>query len=139
MLIENATEELHDARRRHERELAERTYLRRLIERIDRTIEECEESHLQGYKEAPEELRTRATRLLHVSQRVVRRLGDSEAIETVDASCARNLPRIVDVMDALWAVQEIVFDLMLPWRTRLPEDVELPGVPAPPWRFNPAA
>jgi hypothetical protein len=30
-------------------------------------------------------------------------------------------------MDILWTIQEVVFDLMLPWRTQLPEDVEPEG------------
>ena len=53
--------------------------------------------------------------------------------------CARPRPKITDTMDALWTVQEVVFDLMLPWRTELPDDVELAGAPlAPTWRFNAA-
>ena len=31
------------------------------------------------------------------------------------------------------------FDLMLPWRTELPEDAEIAGAAVPGWRYDPAA
>ncbi|TMB91732.1 MAG: hypothetical protein E6J45_04765 [Chloroflexi bacterium] len=45
----------------------------------------------------------------------------------VDEALERRQIKITEVMDILWTIQEIVFDLMLPWRTQLPEDVEPEG------------
>jgi hypothetical protein len=138
MLIANATDAVHDARRRHRRELAERTRLRRLVERVDTVILQCEEAHLQGFKECPPDLTETAGRLLTTARRCVRLTGDDGAYQMVRDVCARPRPKITDTMDALWTVQEVVFDLMLPWRTELPDDVELVGGPLPTWRFNAA-
>jgi hypothetical protein len=140
LLIANATDAVHEARRRHRRELAERTRLRRLVERVDVVIEACEEAHLQGFKEAPPDLVGAATKVFTSARRCVRLTGDEAATQLVKDVCARPRPKITDTMDGLWTVQEVVFDLMLPWRTALPEDVELVGSPlAPTWRYNSAA
>jgi len=139
VLIENATSEVHSARRRHQRELAERTRLRRLVGRVDTVIEACEEAHLQGLKEVPPDLTQRSATMLRTARRIVARTGDATALQTVDEAAQRNCPRITDVMDVFWTVQEVVFDLMLPWRTELPEDVELPGTSLGPWRYDSAA
>ena len=139
MLIENATAEVHAARRRHQREIAERNRLRRLVERVDVVIEACEEAHLQGLKEVPGDLGERSEGMLKTAHRIVRHTGDVEALGVVEETIGRNRPKITDVMDCLWTVQEVVFDLMLPWRTQLPEDVELPASPAGPWRYDSAA
>jgi len=140
LLIANATDAVHEARRRHRRELAERTRLRRLIERVDTVIEACEEAHLQGFKEAPPDLAEAAGKVFAGARRCVRLTGDEEALAQVRDVCARPRPRITDTMDGLWTVQEVVFDLMLPWRTQLPDDVELMSTPglAPNWRYNAA-
>ena len=103
LLIESATREVHDARKRHRREIVERTRLRRLVERVDSAIELCEETHLQGIKEVPPEVAVRARKVFTFARGAVRKTGNAETI------------------------QEIVFDLMLPWRTELPEDVEVEG------------
>lgn len=140
MLIENATAELHGARRRHQRELAERTRLRRLITRVDEVIEACEEAHLQGLKECPPDLADRSKSVLRSARRAVALTRDEQAVGAVSAAAARNQPKITDVMDVLWTVQEVVFDLMLPWRTDLPEDVELAGAAGGGlWRWDSAA
>jgi hypothetical protein len=140
LLIANATDAVHEARRRHRRELAERTRLRRLVERVDTVIEACEEAHLQGFKESPPDLAEAADKVFASARRCVRLTGDEAATQLVVEVCGRARPRITDTMDGLWTVQEIVFDLMLPWRTQLPDDVELVGGPlAPTWRFNSAA
>jgi hypothetical protein len=139
VLIENATAEVHAARRRHQRELAQRTRLRRFVGTVDVMIEACEEAHLQGLKEVPTDLRERTEDILRRARRIVALTGDADAIEAVAEATRRNQPKIADVMDVLWTVQEVVFDLMLPWRTELPEDVELPGTPAGPWRYDSAA
>jgi len=139
VLIANATDAVHDARRRHRRELAERTRLRRLIERVDTVILACEEAHLQGFKECPPDLAETAGRLFAGARRCVRLTGDEAATNLVREVCSRPRPKITDIMDGLWTVQEVVFDLMLPWRTELPEDVELAGAPLlPAWRYNAA-
>lgn len=140
LLIANATDAVHDARRQHRRELAERTRLRRLVERVDTVILACEEAHLQGFKECPPDLAETAGKLFTNARRCVRLTGDEAATQLVRDICARPRPRITDTMDCLWTVQEVVFDLMLPWRTQLPDDVELVGAPlAPTWRYNSAA
>jgi len=139
VLIENATAEVHGARQRHLRERAHRTRLRRLVSRVDTVIEACEEAHLQGLKEIPPELADSTTATLRTARRIVATTGDEEALRVVEDMCARPRPKISDAMDALWTVQEAVFDVMLPWRSKLPEDVELPGTPLGPWRYDSAA
>ncbi|GAC1341047.1 MAG: hypothetical protein NVSMB29_10910 [Candidatus Dormibacteria bacterium] len=138
MLIGNATAEVHSARVRHRREMVERTRLRRLVERIDRVIESCEETHLQGIKEVPDELRAKTDPVFTFARRAVRLTGNEPALRAVVECTARRQLKITEVMDALWSIQEIVFDLMLPWRTELPEDVELPGAATAPWRYDAA-
>ena len=127
LLIESATREVHDARKRHRREIVERTRLRRLVERVDSAIELCEETHLQGIKEVPPEVATRARKVFNFARGAVRKTGNAEAMGAVDEALARRQVKITEVMDILWTIQEIVFDLMLPWRTELPEDVEVEG------------
>ncbi|MHB8717369.1 MAG: hypothetical protein ACYDAC_00545 [Candidatus Dormibacteria bacterium] len=136
MLIENATQEVHDARKRHQREMVERTRLRRLVERVDEVISACEEIHLQGIKETPPDLKARAEDVFSFARSAVSKTGDREALAVVVENIERRQVKITEIMDILWAIQEIVFDLMLPWRTELPEDVEPEGpvVGAPDWR-----
>ncbi len=124
MLIEAATVEVHAARHRHRRDIQERGRLRRLIERVDQVIEACEETHLQGIKEVPDDLRSMSARVFTVARRSVRLTGDQAAFDAVVEIEARRQLKITEVMDCLWAVQEVVFDLMLPWRAELPEDVD---------------
>ena len=127
LLIESATQEVHEARRRHRREIVERTRLRRLVERVDTAIELCEETHLQGIKEVPPDVAERAHKVFVFARGAVRKTRNAEAIAAVDEALARRRIKITEVMDILWTIQEIVFDLMLPWRTELPEDVEVEG------------
>lgn len=127
LLIESATNEVHAARRRHRHEIVERTRLRRLVERVDSAIELCEETHLQGIKEVPPDVASRARRVFAFARTAVRKTKNAEAAAAVDEALARRQVKITEVMDILWTIQEIVFDLMLPWRTELPEDVEIEG------------
>ncbi len=127
LLIESATREVHAARRQHRREIVERTRLRRLVERVDSAIELCEETHLQGIKEVPPDVAVRARKVFTFARGAVRKTGNREALSAVDDALARRQVKITEVMDILWTIQEIVFDLMLPWRTELPEDVEVEG------------
>jgi hypothetical protein len=127
LLIENATREVHTARQRHRRDIVERTRLRRLVERVDRAIELCEETHLQGIKEVPPDVADRARKVFVFARGAVRKTNNAEAMNAVDEALARRQVKITEVMDILWTIQEIVFDLMLPWRTELPEDVEPEG------------
>jgi hypothetical protein len=136
LLIENATQEVHDARKRHQREIVERTRLRRLVERVDEVISACEEIHLQSIKETPVDLKSRAEDVFSFARSAVSKTGDREALAAVEEAIGRRQIKITEIMDILWTIQEIVFDLMLPWRTELPEDVE-PDAPitgAPDWR-----
>jgi hypothetical protein len=139
MLIENATAELHRARLRHQRDLAERTRFRRLVERVDDVIEMCEETHLQGIKEAPRDLSEQSEELLRSAAEIVQTSGDPEAVRVVTEQAARRRLKVTEIMDILWTVQEVVFDLMLPWRAELPEDVEVVATPAGIWRYDSAA
>jgi len=141
MLIENATAEVLSARRRHQRELAERNRFRRLVAGIDEIIAACEETHLQSIKECPADLKERQKKLLAQARRVVCRTGNQGAITVVEDQCAREVRKVTEVMDSLWIVQDVIFDLMLPWRAELPEDVELGflGMATVPWRYDSAA
>jgi hypothetical protein len=139
MLIENATAELHAARVRHQQELADRTRFRRLVERVDEVIELCEETHLQGIKEAPKDLSQQSGDVLRTAVGIVETAGDEDALRIVNDQVARRQVKVTEIMDVLWTVQEVVFDLMLPWRTGLPEDVEVSGAPAGTWRYDSAA
>jgi hypothetical protein len=136
LLIENATQEVHDARKRHHREMVERTRLRRLVERVDEVISACEEIHLQSIKETPADLKSRAEDVFSFARSAVSKTGDREALTAVEEAIGRRQIKITEIMDILWTIQEIVFDLMLPWRTELPEDVEPDGPisGAPDWR-----
>jgi hypothetical protein len=116
MPIETATAELHRARLRHQHELAERTRFRRLVERVDGAIETCEETHLQGIKEAPRDLAELSREVLAEAVEVVRTSGDEDAVRAVTEQMARRQVKVTEIMDVLWTVQEVVFDLMLPWR-----------------------
>jgi hypothetical protein len=127
LLIESATNEVHAARRRHRREIVESTRLRRLVERVDSAIELCEETHLQGIKEVPPDVAVRARKVFAFARTAVRKTDNAEAVAAVEEALARRQVKITEVMDILWTIQEIVFDLMLPWRTELPEDVEIDG------------
>ena len=127
LLIESATREVHEARERHRREVVERTRLRRLVERVDSAIELCEETHLQGIKEVPPDVAARAQKVFTFARGAVRKTENAEAMAGVEDALARRQLKITEVMDILWTIQEIVFDLMLPWRTELPEDVEVEG------------
>jgi hypothetical protein len=139
MLIENATAELHRARRYHQHDLAKRTRFRRLVEHVDEVIELCEETHLQGIKEAPKDLTQQSGELLHTAVQVVEGAGDEEALRAVNDAVWRRQVKVTEIMDVLWTVQEVVFDLMLPWRSQLPEDVEVSAAPAGVWRSHSAA
>ncbi len=134
VLIENATHEVHAARQQHCLETVERTRLRRLVDKIDVAIAACEETHLQGIKEVTPEIATRARDTFGFARRAVRLTGDTDATRRIDEFLARRQNKITEVMDVLWSVQETVFDLMLPWRTELPEDVESQGDTNGIWR-----
>lgn len=134
MLIKNATEEVHAARARHREQVVEKTRLRRLVERVDKVIESCEETHLQGVKEVPADLAVKADRVFTFARRAVRLTGDSAAVKAIDETMARRRIKVTEIMDMLWTIQEIVFDLMLPWRTQLPDDVDTEFESGAVWR-----
>jgi hypothetical protein len=124
LLIENATAELHAARRQDLRDRAERRRLHQLVEEIDKVIQTCEETHLQRIKQITPTIAAMYARALEHAGELVSCSGDVEAERSIE-SIARIQPRrIVHIMDAMWAVQEVLFDLMQPSRQRLPEDIE---------------
>lgn len=124
MLIENATAELHAARQRDLRDRAERQRLHHLVQEIDHVIQTCEETHLQRIKQVTPTIAELHARALARARAEVAGLGDYEAVRQVEAIARIQPRRIVHVMDAMWAVQEVLFDLMQPQRTRLPEDAD---------------
>src|SRR5438270_11823427 len=98
LLIESATREVHDARKRHRREVVERTRLRRLVERVDSAIELCEETHLHGTKEVPPDVASRSNKVFLFARSAVRKTGHPEAIAAVDEALARRQVKITEVM-----------------------------------------
>lgn len=134
MLIENATAELHAARRQDLQDRVERRRLHRLVEEIDRVIQTCEETHLQRVKQITPAIAGMYASALDHARETVRDDGDAEAQRAVESIARMQPRRIVHVMDAMWAVQEVLFDLMQPHRQRLPEDIEDAGLQRGSWR-----
>jgi hypothetical protein len=124
LLIETATAELHAARRQDLRDREERLRLRRLVADIDRVIQTCEETHLQRIKQITPAIAEAHATVLARAREDVGGLGEFEALRALEGIARVQPRRIVHVMDAMWAVQEVLFDLMQPHRTRLPEDTE---------------
>jgi hypothetical protein len=135
LLIENATAELHAARRQDLRDRTERRRLHRLVEEIDRVIQTCEETHLQRIKQITPAIADMYSRALEHAREAVADTGDAETQRAVEAISRIQPRRIVHIMDAMWSVQEVVFDLMQPSRTRLPEEIdEIPAAEQGSWR-----
>jgi hypothetical protein len=124
LLIENATAELHAARRRDLRDRAERHRLHQLVEEIDRVIQTCEETHLQRIKQITPNIAAMYARAVEHAGELVSESGDLEAERAIEQISRIQPRRIVHIMDAMWSVQEVLFDLMQPSRQRLPEDIE---------------
>ena len=139
MLIENATADLIAARRQDLRDREERQRLRRLVGEIDRVIQTCEETHLQRIKQITPAIAEAYAGVLARAREDVGALGEFEALRTLEGIARIQPRRIVHVMDAMWAVQEVLFDLMQPHRTRLPEDTEDHELHAQPGSWRPAA
>jgi hypothetical protein len=134
LLIENATAELHAARRRDLRDRAERQRLHRLVQEIDRVIQTCEETHLQRIKQITPAIAATYSSVLERARAEVSDTGDFEAIRAIEGISRIQPRRIVHIMDAMWAVQEVLFDLMQPSRQRLPEDVDDHNAQPGSWR-----
>jgi len=124
VLIQNATAELIAARQRDLRDREERLRLRRLVGEIDRVIQTCEETHLQRVKQITPAIAEMYTRVLARAREDVGALGEFEALRALEGIARIQPRRIVHIMDSMWAAQEVLFDLMQPHRTRLPEDPE---------------
>ena len=140
MLIETATAELHAARRRDLRDREERQRLRRLVGEIDRVIQTSEETHLQRVKQVTPAIAEMHTEVLARAREDVGALGEFEALRALEGIARIQPRRIVHLVDAMWAVQEVLFDLMQPHRTRLPEEAdEVRGLAAQPGSWRPAA
>jgi phage gp29-like protein len=113
-LLQSTAVELHSARRRHHRELAELNRLRGLVVAIDEVILACEETHLLSIKKCSADLKERQQEVLAQARRAVSWSGSPQAIASVDEQVAREVRRVTDVMDSLWIVQEVIFDLIRP-------------------------
>jgi hypothetical protein len=124
LLIENATAELHAARQRDLRDQVERRRMHRLVEEIDHVIESCEETHLQRIKQITPSIARAYAQALEHAHDAVADIGDPEAERSMESISRIQPRRIVHIMDAMWSVQEVLFDLMQPSRQRLPEDSE---------------
>src|SRR5436853_7320985 len=105
LLIESATREVHDARKRHRREVVEQTRLRRLVERVDSAIELCEETHLQGIKAVPPDVAVRARKVCTFARGAVRKTGNAEGMAAAGATGARRQGETTDVADSRRAVE----------------------------------
>jgi hypothetical protein len=117
--------EIAGERRRRRREALDRTCYRRLVQRMDAVIVLCEHAHMNGLKETPTRLWAACAAVLDDTAEVVGDAGDEDAVRTVRAQVGRPRPMITDVMDAIWISQEVVFDLMLPWRRALGDGADL--------------
>jgi hypothetical protein len=124
LLIENATAELHAARQRDLRDRGERRRLHRLVEEIDHVIQTCEETHLQRVKQITPAIAGLYAQALDHARDAVAGAGDPQAERSIESLSLIQPRRIVHIMDAMWAVQEVLFDLMQPTRQRLPEDID---------------
>ncbi len=96
LLIQSATTEVHAARQRHRRDVVERTRLRRLVERVDGAIELCEETHLHGTKEVPDDVASRANKVFAFARSAVRKTGEPEAIDAVEEALARRQVKVTE-------------------------------------------
>jgi hypothetical protein len=85
---------------------------RSIARRIDAVIEECERAHLDEVTVPSAELRIRAEVVLRHAACAVAQFGERSMILTTVPTPAGNHPAtVVDLMDTLWAVQEVVLDL----------------------------
>jgi hypothetical protein len=134
LLIENATAELHAARRRDLHDRVERRRLHRVVEEIDKVIQTCEETHLQRIKQITPGIAAMYSDALEHATEAVAASGYDGAERSLESISRMQPRRIVHVMDAMWAVQEVLFDLMQPSRQRLPEDIEDAAVHQGSWR-----
>jgi len=87
-------------------------------------IQSCEETHLQRIKQITPPIAEMYAQALDHAREAVEWAGDAEDQRQIDAIARIQPRRIVHIMDAMWAVQEVIFDLMQPSRQRLPEDIE---------------
>jgi hypothetical protein len=117
MLIRSATADVISARRRHQHELAERNGLGAVVVSIDEVILACEETHLLSIKKCPAVLKEQRKRVLVQARRAVSRSSRPDAVGIVEEQMAREVRKVIDVMDSLWIVQEVIFDLMQLWRS----------------------
>jgi hypothetical protein len=134
LLIENATAELLAARRRDLRDRVERRRLHRVVDEIDKVIQTCEETHLQRIKQITPPIATMYADALEHAAEAIAATGYDDAERSIESISRIQPRRIVHIMDAMWAVQEVLFDLMQPSRQRLPEDIEDGAVRQGSWR-----
>jgi hypothetical protein len=102
---------------------------RALVTRIDAVIDECEREHLAGVTVPSLELQARGRSALGASAGAVAELGNPAALATLLETAVDRPTSIVDLMDALWAAQDVVLDVLMPSRASLPVDVPVSGLP----------
>jgi hypothetical protein len=89
-----------------------RRRLRRVVHRIDLLVAECERAHLEQQSMVTEKLAIEAESVYREAAEILPQgLGDAEVPD-----------HIVDLMEALWTLQESAFDTLSPWRRSLPRD-----------------
>jgi hypothetical protein len=118
-IIRTTTHDVHRARYLHQIHVVERDRLRRVVERIDKAIEDCELAHLIGFKRVDDRLLAGACAAINLTTRAVAQTKDHHAICRVARNAARAPRTISDLMDALWEIEDTVFDLMIPGRAQL--------------------
>lgn len=103
---------------------------RSLVERIDAVIDECEREHLADATVPSTELEAWGLTVLGATVGAVAERGHPPVLSAVLEAAARRHATIVELMDALWAAQDAVFDVLMPSRRVLPVDVHpVAGLP----------
>jgi hypothetical protein len=111
-------------RERQERERRPLEQLRSLVGSVDYAVERCEETHLDGIKRMTPELRSTSSHVRSAARSGPSSHAMSAGLRALEKVLAHPSGRIVDLMDSLWRIQEAAFDLLVPYRNQLPEDVE---------------
>lgn len=122
--IRRVTDEIETDRRLRQRDAAEQGRIRCLVDRLDKIILACERAHLRNLRETPPGLSVACGAALHEAVTLVGMSAGDDAAQVVRTQMIRHRARITDVMDAVWMTQDVLFDLLIPGRRDLPDDVE---------------
>jgi hypothetical protein len=120
-LIASASADIATAVARYASAAAARGRLARLVAEIDSAIAACEAAHLEGLRHAPRSLGQDGDRARDLARSV---LGVAVVDRIEDREC-RDTSRVSDVMECLWALQDVALDHMYPGRRRLSHDDEV--------------